>query len=65
MPTTLVPILTAYEKEHLSERQPLPAAYLGLSTRTSEDRFRFGPDRTDEAYYSAAADKMNGGRSLG
>src|SRR5436190_10227804 len=27
---TLLPVLTAYEKEHLSERQPLPEAYLGL-----------------------------------
>jgi quinolinate synthase len=27
----LLPLLTAYEKEHLSERQPLPEAYLGLS----------------------------------
>src|SRR3954453_7724390 len=29
--TTLLPVLTAYEKEHLSERQPLPERYLGLS----------------------------------
>jgi quinolinate synthase len=27
----LLPVLTAYEKEHISERQPLPEAYLGLS----------------------------------
>jgi quinolinate synthase len=27
----LIPLLTAYEKEHVSERQPLPERYLGLS----------------------------------
>ena len=27
----MLPVLTAYEKEHISERQPLPEAYLGLS----------------------------------
>jgi quinolinate synthase len=27
----LIPVLTAYEKEHISERQPLPERYLGLS----------------------------------
>jgi quinolinate synthase len=27
---TLIPVLTAYEKEHLSERQPLPERYVGL-----------------------------------
>jgi quinolinate synthase len=27
----LIPLLTAYEKEHISERQPLPEKYLGLS----------------------------------
>jgi len=26
-----LPVLTAYEKEHISERQPLPERYLGLS----------------------------------
>ena len=29
--STLIPVLTSYEKEHLSERQPLPEPYLGLS----------------------------------
>src|SRR5438094_4599639 len=27
----MLPVLTAYEKEHLGERQPLPERYLGLS----------------------------------
>src|SRR5438094_4996368 len=27
---TLLPMMTAYEKEHISERQPLPERYLGL-----------------------------------
>jgi quinolinate synthase len=29
--STLLPILTEYEKEHISERQPLPDRYIGLS----------------------------------
>jgi quinolinate synthase len=29
--STLLPVLTAYEKAHLSERQPLPERYIGLS----------------------------------
>jgi quinolinate synthase len=33
----LIPLLTAYEKDHLAERQPLPDAYLGLSD-TEMDR---------------------------
>jgi len=28
---TLIPLLTEFEKEHISERQPLPEKYLGLS----------------------------------
>src|SRR4030095_4486496 len=28
---TLIPILTEFEKDHISERQPLPEKYLGLS----------------------------------
>jgi quinolinate synthase len=28
---TLIPVLTEFEKEHISERQPLPETYLGLS----------------------------------
>src|SRR5262245_9542804 len=27
----LLPVLSAYEKEHIAERQPLPDRYLGLS----------------------------------
>jgi quinolinate synthase len=34
----LLPMLTAYEKEHLSERQPLPEAYLGLSDEEMDRR---------------------------
>jgi quinolinate synthase len=29
--STLIPLLTEYEKEHISERQPLPERYVGLS----------------------------------
>src|SRR6188508_3307983 len=35
---TLIPVLTAYEKEHISERQPLPDRYLGLSDEEMDAR---------------------------
>jgi quinolinate synthase len=34
----LLPVLTAYEKEHISERQPLPEQYLGLSDEEMDRR---------------------------
>jgi quinolinate synthase len=34
----MLPVLTAYEKEHLSERQPLPERYLGLSDEEMDVR---------------------------
>src|SRR2546422_4754104 len=34
----LLPVLTAYENEHISERQPLPDRYLGLSDEEMERR---------------------------
>ncbi len=33
-----LPVLTAYEKEHLSERQPLPERYIGLSDEEMDVR---------------------------
>jgi quinolinate synthase len=33
-----IPVLSAYEKEHLSERQPLPEEYLGLSDEEMDRR---------------------------
>jgi quinolinate synthase len=36
--STLLPVLTAYEKEHLSDRQPLPERYLGLSDEEMDIR---------------------------
>src|SRR4051812_36534182 len=35
---TMLPVLTAYEKEHISERQPLPERYLGLSDEEMDTR---------------------------
>src|SRR5512144_550616 len=35
---TLIPVLTAYEKEHLSERQPLPERYIRLSDAEMDAR---------------------------
>ncbi len=34
----MLPVLTAYEKEHISERQPLPERYLGLSDEEMDRR---------------------------
>jgi quinolinate synthase len=36
--STLLPVLTAYEKEHLGERQPLPERYLSLSDEEMDCR---------------------------
>src|SRR6476646_56276 len=36
--STLIPLLTEYEKEHISERQPLPERYLGLSDEEMDAR---------------------------
>src|SRR3954463_2093603 len=46
--STLIPVLTAYEKEHLSERQQMPERYVGLSdaemdARIAEARRKLGP----------------------
>jgi len=35
---TLIPLLTEYEKDHISERQPLPERYLGLSDAEMDAR---------------------------
>jgi quinolinate synthase len=45
--STLLPMMTAYEKEHLSERQPLPERYLSLpdeelDRRIAEARAKLG-----------------------
>src|SRR5205814_1657481 len=34
----MLPVLTAYEKEHISERQPLPERYLGLTDEEMDAR---------------------------
>src|SRR5262245_30696279 len=34
----LIPLLTEYEKEHITERQPLPERYLGLSDAEMDAR---------------------------
>src|SRR5258707_11598177 len=36
--STLLPIITEYEKEHISERQPLPERYVGLSDAEMDAR---------------------------
>ena len=35
---TLLPVLTDYEKSHLSERQPLPERYVGLTDEEMDRR---------------------------
>ncbi|HMF95020.1 MAG TPA: quinolinate synthase NadA [Vicinamibacterales bacterium] len=41
----LIPVLTAYEKEHLSERQPLPELYLGLTDEEMDQRIAAARER--------------------
>src|SRR6478735_2662303 len=36
--STLIPLLTEYEKEHISERQPLPDRYIGLTDEEMDRR---------------------------
>jgi quinolinate synthase len=36
--STLIPLLTEYEKEHIAERQPLPEQYVGLSDEEMDAR---------------------------
>ena len=36
--STLIPLLTEYEKEHISERQPLPERYIGLTDSEMDAR---------------------------
>src|SRR5216117_2694401 len=36
--STFIPVLTEYEKEHISERQPLPERYVGLSDEEMDAR---------------------------
>jgi quinolinate synthase len=36
--STAIPLLTEYEKEHISERQPLPERYIGLSDAEMDAR---------------------------
>jgi len=43
--STLLPVLTAYEKEHLSERQPLPERYLGLSDEEMDVRIQAAKEK--------------------
>ena len=41
----LLPVLTAYEKEHLSERQPLPERYVGLSDAEMDARIQAAKEK--------------------
>ena len=41
---TVVPLLTAYEKEHLTERQPLPERYIGLPDEDLDRRIAAAKD---------------------
>src|SRR4029450_11611821 len=36
--STFIPVLTEFEKSHISERQPLPERYLGLSDEELDRR---------------------------
>src|SRR3954454_9403991 len=41
----LIPVLSAYEKEHLAERQPLPERYLALSDDEMDRRIAAAKDK--------------------
>ena len=41
----IIPLLTEYEKEHLSERQPLPERYLSLSDEEMDRRIRIAKSK--------------------
>src|SRR6185503_2938406 len=41
----LIPLLTEYEKEHISERQPLPERFLGLSDEEMDRRIQTARQR--------------------
>jgi quinolinate synthase len=43
----LLPLLTAYEKDHLAERQPLPDRYVGLSDEEMDQRIAAAKARLD------------------
>jgi quinolinate synthase len=42
---SIIPLLTEFEKEHISERQPLPEKYLGLSDAEMETRIRAAKEK--------------------
>src|SRR6188508_2244470 len=45
---SIIPLLTEYEKQHLSERQALPEKYLGLSDAEMEARIAAARERLGE-----------------
>jgi quinolinate synthase len=42
---SIIPLLTEFEKEHISERQPLPERYLGLSDEEMDRRIRAAKEK--------------------
>ena len=42
---TIIPLLTEFEKEHISERQALPEKYLGLPDEEMDRRLLEATDR--------------------
>ena len=51
---SIIPLLTEFEKEHLSERQALPEKYLGLSDEEMERRIA----AAREKLYAARAKRV-------
>jgi hypothetical protein len=51
---SIIPLLTEYEKQHLSERQALPEKYLGLSDAEMEARIAAPARRSARSSSSSA-----------
>ena len=52
---SIIPLLTEYEKEHISERQPLPERYLGLSDEEMDARIAAAKARRSATGSSSSA----------
>ena len=63
--TMLLPVLTAYEKEHISERQPLPDRYLSLADEEMDARIEdFPAYRQDDVRFHIGLAQSTGSARL-
>ena len=57
---TIIPLLTEFEKEHISERQALPEKYLGLSDAEMEIRIQAAKETLGDILPVFAKCKLKG-----